>query len=91
MWAKKITEKLCRDTLGWSILKEKITGDLKNDIKTLVFFHGYCPKSEKLYFYGLLLSIAYKFAAKKIQNWVISPDTEEWCKLWRKTNFLFEK
>ena len=45
--------------------------------------------SENFHFDVLLLSIAYKVSAKK--NAVISHDTEEWSKLWRKTHFLFEK
>ena len=48
--------------------KEKLTRDLKNDIRNLVNFHTSSRKSENLYFDGLLLSKAYKVLDKKIQK-----------------------
>ena len=48
-------------------------------------------KSEKLHFDMQLLSIAYKVSAKKKYRRIISHDTEKRSKLWRKTDFLFEK
>ena len=44
--------------------KEKMTGNLKNDIRNLVNFHGNSQKSENLHFDGLLFPIAYKVSAK---------------------------
>ena len=43
-----------------------------------------------LHFYGLLLSKAYKELDEKYRR-AMSHDTEGWCKVWRKTEFLFEK
>ena len=57
---------------GDAIFKEKLTGGLKNDIKNLVNFHGNSRKSENLHFHGLLLSIAYKVSAKKVQKSYLS-------------------
>ena len=71
-----------------AISKEKLTGGLKNDIRNLVNFHGNSRKSENLHFVGLLLSIAYKVSAKKVQKSYLSWRGRV---LQRKTNFLFEK
>ena len=46
---------------GDTIFKEKLTGDLKNDIRNLVNFHGSSQKS-----------IAYKVSAKKVQKSYLS-------------------
>ena len=71
--------------------EEKLTLDPKNDIRNLVNFNACNGKPENLHFDVLLLSIAYKVSAKKKQRNVISHDTEIRSKLWRKTDFLFEK
>ena len=71
--------------------EEKLTLDPKNDIRNLVNFNACNGKPENLHFDVLLLSIAYKVSAKKKQRNVISHDTEKRSKLWRKTDFLFEK
>ena len=75
---------------GDAIFKEKLTGGLKNDIMNFVNFHVNSRKSESLNFLGLLLSVAYKVSTKKVQKSYLS---WHWrvIKLWRKTNFLFEK
>ena len=71
--------------------EEKLALGFKNDMTNLVNFNASIGKSENLHFDVLLLSIAYiKFQLKKCRR-VISHDTEEWSKLWRKTHFLFEK
>ena len=57
---------------GDAIFKEKLTGGLKNDAKNLVIFHASSRKSENLHFDGLLLSIAYKALAKKVQKSYLS-------------------
>ena len=78
--ARKISEELCVMALkGDAKLKRKLTCGLKNDIRNLVNFHASSRKSENLHFHGLLLSK------------VMSHDTEEWCKVWRKTNSCFQK
>ena len=45
--------------------------------------------SPNLYFDRLLLLKVYKVLAKKKYRGVISYDTEEWSKVWRKTDLLF--
>ena len=65
---------------------EKLTLDSNNDMRNLVNFNVSSGKSENLHFDVPLLSIAYKVSAR-----IISHDTEKRSKLWRKTDFLFEK
>ena len=55
-----------------------------------VNFHASSRKSENLHFHGLLLSKAYKVLDEKVQK-NMSHDTEEWCKVWRKTDSCFQK
>ena len=72
-----------------AIFEEKLTLGSKNDIKNLVAFNGSSGKFQ-FHFDVLLLSIAYKVLAKKVQKNDLS------CK-WKviqtlkKTDFLFEK
>ena len=53
---------------GDAVFKKKLTGGLKNDTRNLVNFHRNGRKSENLHFHRLLLSIAYKVSAKKVQK-----------------------
>ena len=46
--------------------------------------------SPNLYFYGSFCWKYIKFQLKKYRR-VMSHDTEDWCKSWRKTNLLFQK
>ena len=46
----------------------KLTLDSKNDIRNLVNFNGSSGKSEILHVDVLLLSIAFKVSAKKVQK-----------------------
>ena len=48
--------------------EEKLTLGFKNDMTNLVNFNASSGKSENLHFYVLLLSIAYKVSAKKVQK-----------------------
>ena len=48
--------------------EEKLTLGFKNDMKNLVNFNVSSGKSENLHFDVLLLSIAYKVSAKKVQK-----------------------
>ena len=48
--------------------EEKLTLDSKNDIRNLVNFNAGSGKSEKLRIDVLLLSIAYKFSAEKVEK-----------------------
>ena len=57
---------------GDAILKEKLTGGLKNDARNLINFHRNSQKSENLHFDELFLSIAYKVSAKNVQKSYLS-------------------
>ena len=48
--------------------EEKLTLGSKTDMRNLVNFNASSSKSEKLHFDVLLLSIAYKDSAVKVQN-----------------------
>ena len=48
--------------------EEKLTLGFKNDIRYLVNFNASSGKSENSYFDVLLLSLTYKFSAKKVQK-----------------------
>ena len=67
-------------------LEEKLTLGSINDMSNLVNFNASTGKSENV----LLLSVAYKVSPKKYRR-IFSHDTEKWFKLWKKTDFLFEK
>ena len=49
-------------------LEEKLTVGSKNDMRNLMKFNESSGKSESLHFDVLLLSIAYKVSAEKIQK-----------------------
>ena len=69
--------------------EEKLTLGSKNNMRNLVNFNASSGKSENLHFDVLLLPTAYKVSAKKVQ--IIPHDTEKISKLWKITDFLFEK
>ena len=69
-------------------LKKKLTLDSKND---MVNFNVRSGKSENLHYDVLLLPIAYKVSDKKVQKNYLSWHWIKRSKLWRKTDFLFEK
>ena len=48
--------------------EEKLTFDSKYDMRNLINFNASSGKSENLHFDVLLLSIAYKVLAKKVQK-----------------------
>ena len=49
-------------------LKKKLALDSKNDMRNLVNFNLSSGKSENLHFDMLLLSIAYKVSAEKVEK-----------------------
>ena len=55
-----------------SKFEEKLTLGSKNDMKNLVNFNASSDKSENLHLDVLLLSIAYKVSAKKVQKYYLS-------------------
>ena len=71
---------------GVAKFKRKLTFDIRN----LVNFHASSWKSENVHFDWIHLSKAYKYYMKKYRR-VMSHDTEEWCKVWRKTDSWFQK
>ena len=73
---------------GDAKFKGKLTCGLKNDIRNLVNFHGSSWKFENLHFDVFLLSKAYKVLLEKA---IIYHDTDEWCKVWRKTGSWLQK
>ena len=68
-------------------LKKKLTLDSKNDMRNLVNFNLSSGKSENLHFDVLLLSIAYKVSAEKVQKNYLSWHWKEIQTL--KKNWLF--
>ena len=52
--------------------EEKLTLGFKNNMRNLVSFNVSSGKSENLHFELLLLSIAYKVSAKKVQKSYVS-------------------
>ena len=69
----KSTEELCLMTLKSDAkFEEKLTLGSKNDMRNLVNFNASSGKSENLHFDVLLLSIAYKVSAKKVQKSYLS-------------------
>ena len=71
-------------------LNKKLTCALKNAIRNFVNFQASIQKFESFYFDGLLLSKAYKYLDEKYAR-IMSHDTEEWCKVWRKNWLLISK
>ena len=55
-----------------SKFEEKLTLGSKNDMKNLLNFNASSDKSENLHLDVLLLSIAYKVSAKKVQKYYLS-------------------
>ena len=53
---------------SYARFEEKLSLGSKNDIRNLVNLHASSGKSENLHFNVLLLPIAYKVSAKKVQK-----------------------
>ena len=68
-------------------LKKKLTLDSKNDMRNLVNFRLSSGKSENLHFHVLLLSMAYKVSAEKVQENYLSSHSKQIQTL--KKNWLF--
>ena len=76
--SSKNTEELCVITLKRdAIIKEKLTGGLKNDIRNLVNFDVSSRKSENLHFDELVFSKVYKVLDEIVQKYSMPHDTEE--------------
>ena len=91
-WAKYILFEL-KKTEELSFMKlrrdtkfgKESTCCLKIGIRNLTNFDQSASKSQRFYFNGLLLMKVYIFELKKYRG-VICHDTEEWWKIWRKTD-----
>ena len=93
---KDLDEKVQKIHVSWQWrviqnLKKKLTLDSKSDMRNLVNFNVSIGKSENLHFDVLLLSIAHKVLPKKVQENYLSWYWIKRSKLWRKTDFSFEK
>ena len=71
-----------------SKFKVKLTFGLKNDTKNLVHFHASSRKSENLRFDDWILLSMQRFRKSTGELCLM---TEEWCKVWRKTDSWFQK
>ena len=65
---KNYREVICHENKVDEILKEKLTGGLKIDIKNLINFYDSCYMSGNLHFDGIFLSKAYKVLHEKVQR-----------------------
>ena len=82
---KYLDEKVQKSYVSWHWrVIQSLTLGSKNGIRNLLNFNESSGKSEQLHFDVLLLPIAYKVSAKTLH-------TEKRSKLWRKTDYLFEK
>ena len=94
---RNLDEKVQKCYVSWhwivmQSLKKKLTLDFKNDMRNLVNFNVSTGKSENLHFDVLLLSIAYKVSAKKVQknylswHWTeIQTLKKNWLFVWKMT------
>ena len=71
-----------------SKFKVKLTFGLKNDTKNLVHFYASSRKSENLCFDDWILLSMQRFRKSTGELCLM---TEEWCKVWRKTDSWFQK
>ena len=68
---------------GHTIFKDKLTGDLKNDIRYLINFHAISHKFENLHVNGFVFSKVYKVLDEKVQK---SYASWHWTVIQRKAN-----
>ena len=71
----------------WCKINSWLTLGPKNDVRN---FNANCGKSENLHFDVLFLSKVYYVLAKKHRG-VMCHNTEEWCKIWGRTDLCFKK
>ena len=79
-WAFFVQSTLCF-CLVWALRSSPPEANMPN-------FHASSWKTENVHLDRIHLSKAYKYLDKKVQK---SYDTEEWCKVWRKTDSWFQK
>ena len=67
--------------------EEKLTCGLKNDMDNLDNFHQSAIKSKNWHFDGILF---FKAENSWTYRGVMCLDNEEWCKIWRGTDLMFQ-
>ena len=67
----------------------KLTCDLENDMRSLANFHQNTWKCQNWFFHGILLSKVENAWASTYRG-VMCNDTEEWWKIWRGIDLLFQ-
>ena len=75
---------------SYAKFEEKVTLSSKNDMRNLVNFNASREMFKNLHFDMLFLSKVYCLH-KKIYSGVMCRNTEEWCKIWQRTDLCFEK
>ena len=69
--------------------EKKLTCDLENDMRSLANFHQNTWKCQNWFFHGILLSKV-EYAWAWTYRGVMCNDTEEWWKIWRGIDLLFQ-
>ena len=69
--------------------EKKLTCDLENDMRSLANFHQNTWKCQNWFFHGILLSKVENAWASTYRG-VMCNDTEEWWKIWRGIDLLFQ-
>ena len=69
--------------------EKELTCDLKNDMRRLANFHQNTWKCQNWFFHGILLSKV-ENAWASTYRWVMCNDTDEWWKIWREIDLLFQ-
>ena len=74
-----------------SKFEEDLTCQFKIDMRSLTNLDPNTQNLKSLHFNGLLLTKVYNVWAKKKYKGVMFDCTEDWCKIWRKTDLYFLK
>ena len=88
----KFTEELCvMKTKNDAKIEENLNCQFKIDIKNLMILTRALENLENLHFNKLLSTKVYNIWGKKKYGGVTFDCTEDWCKIWRKTDLYFLK
>ena len=76
--------------IGWTLIRA-----LKS-LKKYTFLGSFCPKHvmfQQENFIGIMCHwrVMQNLKENWLMTWVISHDTEDWCKVWRNTDSWFQK
>ena len=87
----KFTEELCVMRMkNDAKFEADLTCRFKTDMRIWQILTRALKILKNLHFHGLLLSKVYNVWAKKVQKSMFD-STEDWCKIWRKTELCFPK